>query len=427
MKKLAALLITGLISTIAQAAHGSTEPSPITVPEIGNSVAVSNSGLALVSYLDLKQVAIIDTNGKTTTIDVGCSPVSVEISPTADFGWTVCYEDSSLYIIDVKKAELRVATIGLIKPIAISYLPLSKRIVVSGESGQITFLSARNLNDYGVIRQIDLVSNVAGVDYSRDEKYFYVVSDKGDYTRITVANGKQTKFNPGLANLYVYSASVSFTGDLLFLGGAFTNGSAVETAIISLSTTNGRLKEKVVLNTLENIQSATLVRAGLGKIFVRSAMGVGDQTDKTSVGFLPISAAGKLGSFSKTYVPNTFTSTLDVSYDGSTLFYNSMEPKVYWKKTEEHLNTRGISISGALTNSRFSIVGQAKALRPGTKLTIYIRDNSVAGSKFVGQRKTVTVSRTGWFTFSGSTNSSNLEIYVGSRSVKSEKLVLRAD
>lgn len=427
MKKLAALLIAGLISTIAQPAHSSTDPSPITVPEIGNSVAVSNSGIALVSYLDLKQVAIIDTNGKATPINMDCSPVFVEISPSADFGWSVCYENSSLFIIDIKKAELRVATIGLIKPIAISYLPSSKRIVVSGESGQVTFLSARNLEDYGVLRQIDLLSYIAGVDFSRDEKYFYVVGDKGDYTRITVENGKQTKFNPRLANLSVYSASVSFTGDLMFLGGAFTNGSSVESAVISLSTTNGRLKEKVVLNKLEDIQSATSVRAGLGKIFVRSAMGVGDSTDKTSVGFIPISVAGKLGTFSKTFVPNTFASTLDVSYDGSTLFYNSMEPKVYWKKTAEHLNARGISISGTVENNRFSIVGQAKALRPGTKLTLFIRDNSVAGSTFVGQRKTVTVSRTGWFTFSGSAPSSNLEIYVGSRTAMSEKVILKAD
>lgn len=427
MKRISASIVFILLTGLAQPAQATTTPSPIAVPEIGNSVAVSNSGLALVSYFDLQQVAIIDTNGKTTPVDIGCSPVFVEISPSADFGWTVCYEQPNIYIIDIAKGELRVATIGLVKPIAISFLPNSKRLVISGEDGQITFLSARNVNDYGVIRVIELVSYVAGVDYSRDEKYFYVVGDKGNYTRISVADGKQSKFNPRLDNLNVWSASVSMAGDFLFLGGSFTNGSNVETALISLNTANGRLKEKLVLNSLEDTQSATLVRAGLGKIYIRSAMGVGDAEDKTAIGFVPISMNGKLGVFSKSFVPKTFASTLDVSYDASKVVYNSIEPKVYWKVTTEHINAKGISISATLSESRVSITGQAKALRPGTKLAVYIRDSSVVGSAFVRQGKTVTVSRTGWFSWTGTSTSANLEIYLGSTRTKSEKVFVSAD
>ncbi len=422
---IASLGVSASLLVASPMAASAIAVAPVELPEIPNASAVSDAGTALISYHDLQQLAIIDTNGKTTKVDLGCNPIAVEISPTSDFGWAICASSNpNIYIIDIAKAEVSVATLNFGTATTLQYLPRLKRLVIGEASGKLIFLSARDLNDYGLIRTVNLGSPLAAIAASNDEKFIYAVAPQGTFTRVDVAKGTRKTVNPRISKGNFQAAAVSMNNSVLYLVGNQGRTDTVDSVAIAINLTSGRVINRVALFSEKDIYTTFSADVGVNSLYVTSGMGFGLGEDRSAVARIQLASNGSLGTYSELAPDKLSGSSLALSGNGRHLLFTTMDPKAIWLGTSESINRAGLSVSGKIDNARISVAGNASGIRTGTKLTVYVRDNSLLGSPFVAQSSQATVGRTGHFSWSGTTDLTRVEVYVGTGNRESGKILL---
>ena len=174
-------------------------PLPLNQGPGPSSLAATPDGLRLyVTNLENSTVSVIDTTTLTVvaTLDVGNTPVQVNIEPRGRFAYTVNQVDSTLSVIDISRNKVvKSLSVGS-QPNQFAILPNRDiAYVVNKGSNNLTLVDLTTNEVVG--NPVPVGSNPVSVAYSSDSSKLYVVnSGSNNISVVNTATNQQTALIP---------------------------------------------------------------------------------------------------------------------------------------------------------------------------------------------------------------------------------------
>ena len=403
-----------------------TDLAPVSLPEIPNSVAIADTGVALVSFHDLGQVGLVSVDGTLTQIDVGCEPSAVEISPGGDVGWAVCQASTHLIGIDIASGVTFVADESLETPIALVYSPDSKQVVIGGASGQITVVSVTSPDDYLNVRSFSIGGTVPGLTLSRDGSIGFAATAPGRIVRFDVRTGVSQTLTMTNSSTYVSSLSLSPSGSFLYAGGAelADDFSVMAFVLLKIDPSTGRTLQRVPLTTASSGFGQIIVAAAHRTLYVGSAIGAGIGSTMSGVMAVHLDPMGEMGTSESLFDTSQTVNSMELSRDGRMLAVGSVQAQLLRVSSENVPYPPSMTVSGKLKRSVLAISGQTTGVATGTKVTVFVKVLGKRGARFIAQKSTAVVSTSGSFRWTGKTTAKKVAVYARAGAVTSPTITI---
>lgn len=415
-----------LVVTPAMAQSPRATEAPVALPEIPNGVAVADTGVALVSFHDLKQVGVVASDGTLSTLDIGCSPSAVEIAPAGDTGWAVCQDSTHVTAVDIATRTVTSADEGLDNPVALDYSPATKQVVIGGYTGQITVVSVTGPQDYFKVRTFNIGGVLPALALSSDGLMGFAPNLVGAITRFDVSKGTSVKLTLANPRTYITSVSLSTGGSLLYAGaGEEASGSSdVTPVLLGLDPSNGKTLQRIALSTAMPAFGSIIVATAHRTLYVGSGIGLGTGASTAGVLAVALDAAGRMGATQAVFDPADNANALALSGDGRRLVVGSVQSALLRSSEDNTPYPPSIGITGSLAGTTLAIAGRSNGLAPGAKVTIQVKDLGRKGSSFVAQRTRATVTSLGTFAWKGPVKAAKVAVYVQSGSITSRVITV---
>ena len=409
-------------------AQASTEP--LELPEIPNSVAVTDTGVKLVSLKDRKTVALVDSTGQ-FEVQMMCPPSAVAVAPAGDRGWAVCQDDPHLRGINLVTGETVVADVGTEGALSLAYIPGSKKVVIGDNAGQITVVSVTSDNDYQVLKRIPLGGPVSMIAMAPDGRTGYSWTAPGTVMRFDVDSGSAEElagFDLPQANLF--SLSVSPSGRTLYAGacdlciGAPTSAGAVAESpipavLFALDARSGRTLQRTVLRPEGQDFSQIFVAASHRALYVGTGVGVPVGMNPTGVFQVALDGYGRMGAVSTLLDAPASVGAIALSGDGRRFVAGTTNSQLYSVDVPNAPYKPAMAITAKVTGSSVALSGKSHGVSAGAKVSVFIKDLTKKKPAWVEQTKKATVAANGRFAWKGPMPSSHVEVYAKAGPTKS--------
>lgn len=422
---LTAPLVGGAAASAVSVQGGS--PSALAVPSavsVPSAVAVANNGtIAAAGWLDPTSVDVLDESGLLRSADVGCRPVDVAIAPDASSTWAVCQGDPHIHVIDVDTGDVTRAGIDMIDADDIVYLPQVDQLVVADLEGEIVVVS---LPDYAVIRRIATPGFRPTVLAPRpDGRGTHAAGDAGALVYVDLVKGTVQDLIAQGGGTQVKSLSLSRTGTRLYAGAVLgPSGGAQRSAVVALDPATGRVLQEVPLNfTLPGFTTIN-VAAGHRSLTVGTGLGVLIDGEQTGALTIALDARGRLGTVTSLFPYTSYVADVSRSGDGSWAAVATTDATVVGSFDEDAPYPPGVTVRGTLKATQLTLTGATSGLRPGTVVTVHIRDLSTQKSRFVTQRSRVTVSALGTYRWRGKAPSRKVQVFTTTKGARSATITV---
>lgn len=398
----------------------------VSVPEVANDIAVADTGTSLLSFRDLKQVGVVDSDGALATIDLGCEPMAVAIHPDGIKGWAVCASDPHVYVLDLVTPQVSVAGLDLVDPVELAYSPAQDLLVAGGMSGQIVVIDAAGDN-YIKKATFSIGGDLSALTLARDGTTGFAASYVSQISRIDLLAGTAQTLDIAGGAISMTSLSLSPSGATLYAAGAKGGPSPVpDSVVLALDPTTGAvLQEKTYVMSPAGFGAITLV-ACHRTLYFGTGLGVDIGTMTTGVFGIELDTAGRLGDLVGVVSQPVFANTMDVSPSCTRGSAVSTDRELFrWTAEDAPYPSASIDISGSLSKGRITLTGLSTGLASGTKVSVYIKVAGKKGATFVKQKKQAVVGTDGRFTWKGAVTGPRVSVYVKAGTLKSTPIVVR--
>ena len=393
-------------------------------------MAVTDTGVKLVSLRDLKTVALVDSTGQ-FEVQMMCSPSAVAVAPAGDRGWAVCEDDPHLRGIDLATGETVVADVGVENALSLAYIPGSKKIVIGDLSGQITVVSVTSDEDYQVLKRIPLDGPAWMIAMAPDGRTGYSWTGPGTVMRFDVGSGSAeplATFDLPRANLF--SLAVSPSGRTLYAGacdlciGAPTSAGAVAESpipavLFALDAGSGRTLQRTVLRPEGQDFSQIFVAASHRALYVGTGVAVPVGMNPTGVFQVALDGYGRMGALSTLLPEPAFVGAIALSGNGKRFVAGTTNSELYSVDVPNAPYKPAMAITATRAGSSVALSGQSHGVSAGAKVTVFIKDLTKKRPAWVEQTKRATIGANGRFTWKGAMPSSHVEIYAKAGKTKS--------
>jgi hypothetical protein len=425
---LGGLLTAPLVGGAAASADGRPGASPSASPSarlVPSAVAVANDGsLAAAGWLDANSVDFLLERGPRVSADLGCRPVDVSMAPDASSAWAVCHGDPHIHVIDVDTGDVSRAGIDMIDADDIVYLPQVDQLVVADLEGEIVVLS---LPDYAVIKRIATPGfRPTVLAPLPDGRGTHAAGDAGALIYVDLVKGTVKDLITQGGGTQVKSLSLSRTGTRLYAGAVLgPSGGAQRSAVVALDPATGRVLQEVPLDF--TIPGFTTINVATGHRSLTVGTGLGILIDGEITGALTIAldATGRLGSVTSLSSPYTFY-VADVSRSGNGSFavVATTSATVSGSFDVDTPYPPQVSVKGSLRGTMVSLSGVTGGIRPGARLTVYVRDLTQKKSRFIKQGTKAVVTSVGGYRWKGKAPSKRMAVYVAGDGVPSATITV---
>ena len=413
------------VNPVAGAQSVVVGPSSRPVP---SAVAIANDGTAAAAGFGAPDaVGIMPLEGPGLGASLGCVPVDVAIAPDASYAWAVCQGDSHIYVIDVDTAGVASAGIGTVMTDDIVYVPSVRRLIVADLEGEIVVVSARSIDDYRVIDRI------ATPDFRPTElaplpdgSGTYAVSDSGRLAYIDFASGSVTNLTAQGPTTLLQSLTLSRTGTRLYAGAIVESRSGEQrSAVVALDPATGRLMQELPLEFTQPGFTGIKVAAGHRSLSVGTGLGV--LVDGQASGALEIAldSHGRMGEVRALFSYTAFSSDVGRSSNGDWAVVATTDATVVVSAIEDSPYPPQISLKGSLRAKKLTLTGATGGMRPGTRISVHVKDLTKGGSRFVQQAVRAEVSPTGTFRWKGKVPSGRVLVYMAAKGATSKSVTVK--
>lgn len=398
------------------------------LPEIPNAVAVSDEGTVVASLSDARGVAIVKAPSEVTLLSLGCAPADVAISPDGATAWAVCSENPQITVIDLSTSEIFFAGIDVRDPVKIDYLPQLRQLVVVDYEGEIVTVSVKDSNDYSVIQRVDTpdfqpialapLSSGSGV---------YLASAIGELAYVDFTRGSIRILQGRTAGTRVSSLSLSKSETRLYGGAILTSNTGEQSsAILALNPANGRTIQQVPLTFTPTGFTYIQVAAGHRNLSVSTGLFVEAGGQSTGAFNVALDRQGRMGALTP-MLPGLADPGSGVarSLSGRYAAVGLTSVRVLATVQEDPAYPPSLAIKAGLKSSTLTVTGATIGLRPGTNVTVHVRDASKKKARFVAQKVRAVVDRSGNYTWSARIKTKHVKVYVSTPGVKSATLDVR--
>lgn len=432
----AAALLLGVVASLLGSSPAQASTEPLDLPEVPNSVAVTDTGVKLVSLKDRKTVALVDSTGQ-FEVQMMCAPSAVAVAPAGDRGWAVCQDDPHLRGIDLVTGETVVADVGTEGALSLAYIPGSKKVVIGDNAGLVTVVSVTSDNDYQVLKRIPLGGPVSMIAMAPDGRTGYSWIAPGMLVRFDVDSGSAEElagFDLPEANLF--SLSVSPSGRIVYAGacdlcvgsptstGAPTSAGAVAQSpipavLFALDAGSGRALQRTVLRPDGQDVSQTFVAASHRALYVGTGIGVPVGMNSTGVFQVALDGYGRMGDVSTVLPEPASVGAIALSGDGRNFVAGTTNSQLYSVDVANAPYKPAMAITAKVTGSSVALSGKSHGIPAGAKVSVFIKDLTKKKPAWVEQTKKATVGANGRFAWKGAMPSSHVEVYAKAGPTKS--------
>ena len=439
----ASALLLGVVASLLGPLPAQASTGSIGLPEVPNSVAVTDTGVKLVSMKDRKTVALVDSTGQ-FEVQMMCSPSAVAVAPAGDRGWAVCQDDPHLRGINLVTGETVVADVGTEGALSLAYIPGSKKVVVGDNAGHVTVVSVTSDNDYQVLQRIPLGGPVSMIAMAPDGRTGYSWTAPGTVMRFDIESGSAkalAKFALPRANLF--SLAVSPSGRTLYAGAcdlcigaptsagaAMSTGAAAESPIpavlFALDARSGRTLQRTVLRPDGQDFSQIFVAASHRALYVGTGVGVPVGMNPTGVFQVALDGYGRMGAMSTLLDAPAFVGAIALSVDGRSFVAGTTGPELYSVDVPNAPYRPAMAITAKVTGTSVALSGKSHGISAGAKVSVFIKDLTKKKPAWVEQKKKATVGADGRFAWKGAMPSSHVEVYVKAGTTKSATVAVGA-
>lgn len=429
-----AITVVALVSTIAfiggAPAHAQvprTELPAVALPEVANGVAVADTGVALVSLYNPQAVGIVATDGTLTTVDIGCSPMAVAISPDGSTGWAVCSTDSHIHVINVKEATHAVADLKLVEAVEIEYSASARRLVIAGYQGQVVIVSATSSGDYSVVKDTKVGGIVSALTLTADGRTGYIADNVGSIAQVSVDTGATQQLQLEASGLSATSLAVSKTGRLIYVAGAdlAVSQSDPPSVILAVDPATGKTVQRKPLQTILPGFGAIYLAACHRILYVADGVGVDLGSQSTGLFGIALDEAGGMDKLVPVLDEQVYAGRLDMSPTCTRGAAASTSSSLIRWTAQDPPFAPSLSLSGSLARGRLLLRGFTQGVDAGARVDIFVKAQGKKGATFVKQAKAATVASDGSFTWTGATKAEAVAVYAQSGMVKSRVISLR--
>jgi hypothetical protein len=350
--------------------------------------------------------------------------VDVSMAPDASSAWAVCHGDPHIHVIDVDTGDVSRAGIDMIDADDIVYLPQVDQLVVVDLEGEIVVLS---LPDYAVIKRIATPGfRPTVLAPLPDGRGTHAAGDAGALIYVDLVKGTVKDLITQGGGTQVKSLSLSRTGTRLYAGAVLgPSGGAQRSAVVALDPATGRVLQEVPLDF--TIPGFTTINVATGHRSLTVGTGLGILIDGEITGALTIAldATGRLGSVTSLSSPYTFY-VADVSRSGNGSFavVATTSATVSGSFDVDTPYPPQVSVKGSLRGTMVSLSGVTGGIRPGARLTVYVRDLTQKKSRFIKQGTKAVVTSVGGYRWKGKAPSKRMAVYVAGDGVPSATITV---
>ncbi len=177
-KSLFTVLFT-LVSSATVLAAPVQASSDATFDEVPSAVAIADTGLAAVGLANARRASIITVDNSVASIDVGCTVSDIAADPAGAWGWSVCSDNTYLGVTSLETGATAVADHKIPNAFEIRYSSATKTIVILGAGGLITTMSAKSINDYEILKSVNVGEAASALALAPNGRIAYVATETG--------------------------------------------------------------------------------------------------------------------------------------------------------------------------------------------------------------------------------------------------------
>ncbi len=424
----ASLALAASTFAIGSFAGVSAQAGDVTLPEIPNAVAVSNTGVVAASLLNERTIAVVDDANAITYVPVGCEPRGVAIAPDASLAWAVCAQDPHLYVINIATGGVSVAGIEAENADGLIYVPESKQIVVADASGAIIVVSADETQLYPVLARIPTPdfypTRLAALS---DASGVYAISLDGGLAYINLKRGSTQVLSLAGSDMFLVSLALSTSETTLYAGANPRRSSAQQTsAILALDLITGRIKQRFPVEYQIPAPSYVEIAVGHRNLTVGTGLPVMVDGQTTGVFNVALDSRGRMGAMSTVFPATEYVSAVARSFNDQHLAVTTVNRQVISQGISDSPYPKDLMIRGSLQKSQLVVTGTARGLRPGTSVTMHVRNMNKTKTSFVTQKVKATVDRRGAFTWKAKTKATHVRVFAKSDVTVSQTIDVKA-
>ncbi len=398
------------------------------LPEVPNAVAVSDEGTVIASLADIGAVAIVQAPNEVTVLPLGCPPIDVAISPDGATAWAVCSGNPHIAVIDTPASQILFAGIDVRDPVKIDYLPEVQQLVVVDFEGEIVTVSVKDSYDYSVIQRVNTPDfQPSALAPLSDGSGAYIASAIGELAYLDFTRGSMRILQGRTAGTRVKSLALSKSETRLYGGAIVTSNTGVQSsAIVALNPANGRTIQQVPLTFTPAGFTYIQVAVGHRNLSVSTGLSVVAEGQPTGTFNVALNRQGRMGALTPMIPGSSGTgSGVSRSPSGRYAAVGSTSLRVYATVQEDPAYPPSLAIKAGIKASTLTVTGATTGLRPGTSITVHVRDASKKKASFVAQKVRAVVDRSGNYTWSARTKAKHVKVYVSTPGVKSATLDVR--
>ena len=385
------------------------------VRSVAPAVAVANDGtMAAAGSPDVNSVELISADGGSRVVGIDCRPVDVAIAPDATTAWAVCQGDPHVYAIDIATSAVVLASIDARQADDIVYLPEARRLVVADLAGEVVVVSVKGSDDYEVIARIATPDfRPTALAVLPDGRGVYAVSDAGRLIYVDLGRGTVRSMTGLGPDVMITSVALSQTGTRLYAGAIISSSDGGwGSAIVALDPASGRVLQTVPLDF--TLPGFTTIAVSAGHRSLTVGTGLAIEIGGVSVGAFDIALApdGSMGTMTSVLDEPACAADVARSADGQRGAVSTTNATVVGFAVDDPAYPPSLAIRGAMRAGKLRLTGSTGGMRPGTVVTVHVKDLVRKRQPFVTEAKTAVVTATGAFTWSGKAAAQRVRVFV---------------
>jgi hypothetical protein len=188
----------------------------------------------------------------------------------------------------------------------------------------------------------------------------------------------------------------------------------------------GRIKQRLPVESQIPAFSYLQIAVGHRNLTVGTGLPVLVDGQTTGVFNVALDSRGRMGAMSTVFSTTEYGSAVARSFNDKHLAVATVNRQVISQGISDSPYPKDLMIRGSLQKSQLVVTGTARGLRPGTSVTMHVRNMKKSKTSFVTQKIKATVDRRGAFTWKAKTKATHVRIYAKSGATVSPTLDVKA-
>ncbi|MBM3685913.1 MAG: hypothetical protein FJW85_02790 [Actinobacteria bacterium] len=392
--------------------------------EPANGIAVSDTGVIAAAMFNPRTVTFVDAEGTTSSVEIGCSPHDVAISPSGTTAWAVCQGSSHLMVIDVATASVASASMNAPGLDDVTYLPRVDQLILSsmdGLGGQILRVGGVTTGAYEVIDRIATPQwRVTQLAPSADGSHAYALTDSGDLLRVDFQEGDSlTLIRRGSPDRSYLSIAVNPNYTALYAAVLdFSDPADMRTSLELIQPATGHPLQSVPLDYAMSISTSIDIAAGHRTLAVASGVPIRQGDAASGLVVVPLDERGRLGT-PRPEESDAIGTAVGMSADGSWIAFATSDNNVVGSRTYGAPYPKAIEVTATARGTVLTVSGTTTSLDYRTPLTVWVKDLTRSKARFVKKSPGALVSSTGAVAWKGTPPSKRFALYLSGGGTKS--------